>query len=247
MSAAGPVLVTGATGGIGHAVASHLLAAGFTVLAQGRSQERLDARFAETDRVVRVAADLADIASLPRLIDGLVAAHGPLRGLVHTAGFDRLAPLYLSKPAVAESLFHIHALVPMTLVGHLAKKGKAAPGCSIVLVSSLAAHEGAAGHTAYAASKGALEGFLKPAAGELAAQGVRLNVVVPGVVATSMSAGFLDRLTAEQRRGLEASYPLGIGTPDDVAAPIVFLISDGARWITAQSIVLDGGHLARSV
>lgn len=242
----GPVLVTGATGGIGAAVVSQLVDAGFSVLAQGRSAEKLAGLFGGAAGVVPVAHDLADVASLAGFVKGLVGEHGPLRGLVHAAGFDHLAPLYLAKPADARALFEIHALVPMTLAGLLAKRGQAAAGCAIVLISSLAAHEGAAGHTAYAAAKGALEGFLPSAAAELAARGIRLNVVAPGVVETEMSAGFLGRMTAEQRAGLDASYPLGIGTPDDVAAPIVFLLGDGARWITGQTLVLDGGHLVRS-
>lgn len=243
----GPVLVTGAAGGIGAAVVARLVADGFTVLAQGRDIERLDASFGGVDGVHCYAHDVADVAGLAGFVKQLVAEYGPLRGLVHSAGFDHLAPLYLAKPADARALFEVHALAPMTLAGLLAKRGQAAPGCSVVLISSLAAHEGAGGHTAYAAAKGAIEGFLRPAASELAGKGVRLNVVVPGVVETAMSAGFLSRMTDEQRAGLDASYPLGVGQPDDVAGPVAFLVGDDARWITGQTLIVDGGHLARSV
>ncbi|SMO33428.1 SDR family NAD(P)-dependent oxidoreductase [Propioniciclava tarda] len=247
MTPAAPILVTGAAGGIGTELVRRLAARGVPVLAQGRSAERLDAFADLSDAVTCVVDDLADASELPGLVKRLVAEHGPLGGLVHLAGHDKLAPLYLAKPADAAALFHIHGLVPMTLVGLLAKKGNAAPGCSIVLVSSLAAHEGAGGHTAYAAAKGAIEGFLRPAASELAPKGIRLNVVTPGVVLTAMSAGFVDRLGEEQRAALEASYPLGLGSPADVAEPIEFLLGEASRWITGQTLVVDGGHLARSV
>lgn len=247
MPAAGWVAVTGASGGIGEAVVRRLLDDGFSVVAIGRDSDALGTLFGESPQCRCLGADVSVIEELPELVKSIVADVGPLRGLVHCAGFDKLAPLYLSKPADAEELFRVHALSAMTLAGQIARRGVAAEGCSVVLVSSLAAHEGAAGHSAYAAAKGALEGFLRPAAAELAGRGVRLNLVIPGVVDTKMSTGFLGRMTPEQRSALDQSYPLGIGEPMDVANAIAFFTSDDSRWITGASLLLDGGHLARSV
>lgn len=248
MTAVSPhVVVTGASGGIGEAVVRRLAGDGFSVAAVGREEARLVEKFGNLPGCSAVTADVSEIQTIPSLIKDVVENLGPVRGLVHCAGFDKLSPLYLSRPADAERLFRVHALAAMTLCSQIGKRGIAAEGCSIVLVSSLAAHEGAAGHSAYAAAKGALEGFLRPAAAELAQRGIRLNLVIPGIVETEMSAGFLGRMTPEQRAGVEADYPLGLGRPEDVANAIAFFVGDDSRWVTGTSLVLDGGHLVRSV
>lgn len=248
MTAASPhVIVTGASGGIGEAVVRRLAGDGFSVAAVGREETRLVEKFGDLPSCSTITADVSEIQTIPSLIKDVVETLGPVRGLVHCAGFDKLSPLYLSKPADAERLFRVHAVAAMTLCSQIGKRGVAAEGCSIVLVSSLAAHEGAAGHSAYAAAKGALEGFLRPAAAELAPRGIRINMVVPGIVETEMSAGFLGRMTADQRAGVERDYPLGLGRPQDVADAVAFFVRDDSRWVTGASLLLDGGHLARSV
>ena len=79
-------------------------------------------------------------------------------------------------------------------------------------------------------------------AAELAPRGIRLNIVVPGVIQTDMSMEFINKMTAEQRANLEQGYPLGLGSPEDAAHLIAFLLSEESRWITGQTFVLDGGH-----
>ncbi len=112
-----------------------------------------------------------------------------------------------------------------------------------MLVSSLAAHEGDCGNAAYAAAKGAVEGMLKPAAAELAPRGVRVNAVVLGVVDTPMAHDtWMSRSTQEQIDARRARYPLGFGTPENVAGVIDFFLCDDSAWITGQCLVADGGH-----
>jgi len=242
-----PILVTGATGGIGEAVVRKLISKGFSVIALSHNREQLENKFQGLEQCLCIDYDLNNIDGIPSLIKEITKNYGGLRGLVHCAGYDKLAPLYLSRMSDIESLFSIHAMAAIALCGQIAKKGNASEGCSIVLISSLSAHEGAAGHTAYAAAKGALEGFLPGAASELAGKGIRINLVVPGVVRTKMSAGFIDKMDEEQRTALENSYPLGLGEPEDVANAIVFFLSDEAKWITGQKLILDGGHMCRKV
>jgi NAD(P)-dependent dehydrogenase (short-subunit alcohol dehydrogenase family) len=121
----------------------------------------------------------------------------------------------------------------------------AADGASFVLISSLAAHEGVMGNSVYAASKAAIEGFVKSVAAELADRGIRINCLAPGVTETPMVAEYLKLLTEEQRKAHVSDYPLGIGQPSDIAYFAEYLISEKARWLTGQTFILDGGHLAR--
>ena len=222
-------VVTGAASGIGKAVAELLESKGERVF-------RVDLR----------AGDLAIDLTAPNAVETLAAAigarYGAVKGFVHCAGFDRAAPLGMIRDGDVEALCAIHAAFPLKFLGWLAKKGNHAPGASCVLISSLAAHEGAKGHAAYAAAKGAAEGFLKPAAAELAMKGVRLNAVVLGVVATDMAKSWIDKLAPEQLNALKAGYPFGIGRPEDVARIIAFLLGEDSSWITGQTIVCDGGH-----
>lgn len=234
------IVVTGGSSGIGRAVVERILERGGRVVAVARDAERLAAVFGDRPDVVRVAADLTTDEGFDRLTGALEGC--PVKGFVHAAGFDAAAPLGFLAPGTFERLMAIHAGFPIRFLGWLGKKGHFAPGCSCVLISSLAAHEGAKGHVAYAAAKGAVEGLLKPAAAELAAKGIRLNVVVPGVVETEMSRGWLSKLTDEQRQALAADYPLGLGRPEDVASTICHLLSEETRWITGSRIVLDGGR-----
>ncbi len=242
-----PILVTGASGGIGEAVTRKLITHGYNVIALSRSMEKLQNKFKSESKCELVDYDLTDLKGIPSLIKTIAKKHGGLRGLIHAAGHDKLAPLYLVRQADIESLLAIHITSAILLCSQLAKKGNASNGCSIVLISSLSAHEGAVGHAAYAAAKGAIEGFLPSAAAELADKKIRLNVVIPGVVKTEMSAGFINRLSEEQKSELEKSYPFGLGEPDDIANAIRFLISDESKWISGQKFILDGGHLNRRV
>jgi len=236
-------VVTGAASGIGYAVALKLIAAGEQVAAVDLNADRLEERFRETPNACRIACDLTSADGFQFLTSEIKRnfADG-VKGFVHAAGIDMMAPLGMIPADAMHKLYSIHTVFPVQFLGWMAKKPNHAPEAACVLISSLSAHEGAKGHVAYAAAKGAAEGFLKPAAAELLGKGIRLNAVVLGVVETEMSMGWIRKLSSDQLAALEKDYPLGLGKPEAVADAIAFLLSTNARWIVGQTLVCDGGH-----
>ena len=236
-------VVTGAASGIGYAVAAKLLSEGERIAAVDLNSDRLAEHFGENPYVCRIACDLTAAEGF-QFLTTEIRRHFPdgVKGFVHAAGIDMVAPLGMITTEALQRLCSIHATFPIQFLGWMAKKTNHVPGAACVLISSLSAHEGAKGHVAYAAAKGAIEGFLKPAAAELVGKGIRLNAVILGVVATEMSQGWIKKLSPEQLTALENDYPLGIGNPAAVADAINFLLSSNARWIAGQTLVCDGGH-----
>ena len=235
-------VVTGAASGIGHAVAEQLSRRGERVVAVDLNEDRLRERFGDDPNVVGVSCDLTTPDGFGALTSSIKDRFAGVKGFVHAAGIDAMAPLGMIPTEVAQKLFAVHAVFPMQFLGWMGKKANHAPEASCVLISSLSAHEGAKGHVAYAAAKGGVEGFLRPAAAELVAKGIRLNAVVLGVVETEMSQAWIGKLSKEQEESLRRDYPLGLGKPEMVADVIMFLLSAAAGWITGQTIVCDGGH-----
>ena len=238
-------VVTGAASGIGYAVASRLFANGESVVAVDLDLERLKSRFGNSESVVCVGCNLTSDDGFKSLVEEIKSHFAEVKGFVHAAGIDAVAPLGMISAETMQRLFAIHAVFPVKFLGWMAKKPNRAPDAAAVLISSLSAHEGAKGHVAYAAAKGAVEGLLRPAAAELVEKGIRLNAVVLGVVETEMSQGWIKKLSGEQRDALVREYPLGLGRPEAVAGVVDFLLSPSAGWITGQTLVCDGGHMLK--
>ena len=243
------VLITGISGGIGKGVAEKLLSEGSSVIGLDRTIKDGIKEVADRypGKLMLHECDLMDSDSLCELVKSLVAEHGPIGGFVHCAGFDKMMPLHLTKAEDIESLWRLHALTPMLMIAAISKKMNHSEDTSIVLISSQSAHEGAMGHTAYASAKGAIEGYLAPAAAELMEKGIRINEVCFGPVRTPMAAGWMDKLTDDGMQKLLESYPLGIGEVEDARNLICFLLSNESRWINGQIITADGGHAVRKV
>lgn len=243
------VLITGISGGIGKGVAEKLLSEGTSVIGLDRTIKDGIKEVADRypGKLMLHECDLMDSDSLSDLIKNLVAEYGPIGGFVHCAGFDKMMPLHLTKAEDIESLWRLHALTPMLMIAAISKKKNHSENTSIVLISSQSAHEGAMGHTAYAAAKGAIEGYLAPAAAELMEKGIRINEVCFGPVRTPMAAGWMDKLTDDSMQKLLESYPLGIGEVEDARNLICFLLSGESRWINGQIVTADGGHAVRKV
>jgi len=239
------IVVTGASSGIGRCTARTIIQRGSNVVLTSRTAVKLEeaVKGYPEEKYVIIPWDLSDLDSLQDYAKRVKEAVGPISGLVHCAGIQKTMPLSLVKKQTIFDVFNLNTFPAMLLVSMFSKNGYFAENASFVLISSLAAHEGATGKSIYAASKGAIEGFIPATASELALKGIRLNAVIPGIVKTEMVDDFFKKLSDDQKKDFEDSYPLGLGDPVDVANLIEYLLSDKAKWITGECYKIDGGHM----
>lgn len=232
-------LVTGASGGIGGAIARALHAQGATVGLSGTRREALDALAAELgERAHVLPANLADPAAPDALIASAEAAMGGLAILVNNAGLTRDGLALRMKDedwdtVLAVDLSAAFRLSRAALKGMLRRRAG-----RIISIGSIVGATGNPGQANYAAAKAGLVGMSKALAQEVAARGVTVNVIAPGFIATPMT----DALTDEQKAKLAERIPLGrLGQPDDIAAAALYLASDEAGWVTGAVLHVNGG------
>lgn len=231
-------LIIGATGAAGSATVRRLRAAGAEVVIAARDQDALETLAAETDATAHVV-DARDITAVGALVDEVVEAHGRLDGVANLAGSVLLKPAHLT---TAEEF---HDTIATNLTSAFAVVRAAAPamrsgGGSIVLASSAAAQIGIANHEAIAAAKAGIIGLVRSAAATYGAKGVRVNAVAPGLVDARMTARLVgNEAQAEASRKMHVLGRLGTG--EDVAAAVAFLLDPANDWITAQILGVDGG------
>ena len=243
MTASLATLVTGSSSGLGMEIARRLSPTRRLVLA-GRDAARLERTrlaCARPDEHVVWPFDLADVAGIERSLTGvLAAADVRLEGFVHCAGMLKLMRMRTMELATAVETMNVNFMSAAEIVKVLLKKPVNQHQLrSVVFISSTASQFGAKGFNMYCASKGALDALMRALAVELA-PAVRLNSVLPGAVKTEMTGAMFD--DAALRHNIEKDYPLGIGEPSDIAAAVEFLLSENARWITGQQLVVDGGR-----
>jgi len=240
------VLVTGASSGIGQATAILLAELGCQVVLIARSEERLQAtraRMTGDGHFVKVF-DFSNLDRIETCMNEVVAAVGPLAGLVHCAGLHRTMPIRFEKPVIDDPLWLINYFAAVSLVTTFRKPSIHSGNSSVVLVSSAMGLVGQSGVSAYCGSKGALQSFGRAAALELAREQIRVNCVAPGFVNAMISFENQNALDEEQLKAIENYHPLGLGKPQDVANAIAFLLADTGRWITGATLVVDGGYTA---
>lgn len=244
------VVITGASSGIGRAAAIASSHVGADVVLVGRSEDELNRtaeKCASDGGALIVSADLTDKAAPELIAQRTLDAVGRISGFVHCAGIQKITPLRAMRSEVYERTFAINVVAGFELARVLSKKKYLAEdGASFVFVSSVMGLLGQPSLAAYCASKGALVSGVKSLAVELASKQIRVNSVCPGSVRnTKMSDRGFDVLPSSSREAIENMHCLGTGETDDVAYPIVFLLSAAARWMTGSAMVIDGGYSAQ--
>ena len=234
-------IVTGASRGIGRAIAATLAGRGAHVVAAARGENAAEtvaeiARGGGRSEIGSV--DVTDAASIDALVAGTLQRHGRIDVLVNNAGIARDQLMLRMKrddwdQVIATNLTSAFACVQAVLKPMIRQRGG-----RIISISSVVGQTGNAGQANYAASKAGLIGFSKAVAREVASRGITVNVVAPGLIETAMT-----KAIAEKAQGDWASQiPLGrIGTPQDIAAAVCFLASDEASYITGHVLAVNGG------
>lgn len=241
------ILVTGASSGLGRAIALLLNSLGATVIASGRDIARLeDVRQASVfpERCITESRDLAaDLDGLPAWITDLRQRFGKLHGLAFCAGRTWNIPLQAYDPSRAHLAFDLCCHAPLLVArGFSDRRNNIGPGANMVFLGAAAAVDLNIGQGMYGAAKAALVTAVRCLSKEIAPRGLRANCISPGLVDTPMMRATVEQLGGEFLERERASYPLGLGMPEDVAHLAIFLLSDKARWLTGQNIVLSGGR-----
>ncbi len=232
-------LVTGASGGIGAAIARALHAQGAALVLSGTRRDALDKLAAELGGRAHVCpGDLADPAAAEALVEAAEKAAGPLHILVNNAGMTRDRLALRMEEEDWQRVLDLDLAAPFRLARTALRGMMRRRAGRIINIGSIVGATGNAGQANYAAAKAGLIGLTKALAQEVAPRGVTVNAVAPGFVATAMT----DALSDQQRARLLGAIPLArMGAPADVAAAVVYLASDEAAWVTGATLHVNGG------
>ncbi len=236
-------LVTGASRGIGRAIALKLAAEGAKVAinyaGNTAKAEEVKAEIEQNGgEAILVQADVADAAAVEAMVNATVEAFGQIDILVNNAGITRDGLLMRMKDEDFDAVINTNlkgVFYCTKLVSKLMMKKRSG---RIINMASVVGLMGNAGQTNYAAAKAGVIGFSKSAAKELAARGITVNMVAPGFIDTDMTAAMTDKAREMTLTGIPLNR---MGTPEDVANAVAFLVSDNASYITGQVINVDGG------
>ena len=242
------VLVSGASSGIGRAIAVMLGSQGARLILVGRNLDKLR-RTSETLKGVdyrMVKLDLSKTEDIMPAVTEVSSEFGSIYGLCHAAGVVGTLPLRSSKTDHIRAILDVNLLAGVELARVVTRRGVMEPdGGSILFISSIYGIVGKPGVVGYSASKGAIAAAARSMAVELAKRNIRVNVLSPGLVWTEMTQEALSILSEENVKQIEADHLLRTGTPDDVARAAVFLLAPQNSWITGTDLVIDGGYTAK--
>lgn len=242
MSSTPPVIIiSGGSRGIGRAFVTALLKDGYRVATVGRSPSWEDHQSLEDDLARRFwyqSLDLQDAAKTRAFVQEVRERWGRLDALVNNAAVAHDAVLALLTEEQLDQMLDINLRATLLLTKECVRLMLPQGSGSVVSISSIIAERGFSGLAAYAATKAALLGMTKSLARELGPRNIRVNAIAPGYVATDMSSSLEDR----QRQQIVRRTPLGrLATVEDIVPVLQFLLSDQARFITGQTLVVDGG------
>lgn len=242
------ILVTGATSGIGEAIADELCRRNAMVVLVGRNQEKLDqtgARLGE-GRHESLCLDLAELDAIVPRIKTLAAERGRIYGLCHAAGVVETRPLNTFKRTSFEAMLDVNFTAGIEMARAVTRRDVIVPeGGSVLFISSIYSRIGMPGQIGYSATKGAIQAAARAMSMELARRGIRVNTLSPGMVRTPMTDIALGKLPESHVDQLQQAHPLGFGTPADVARAAAFLLDPANTWMTGTELVIDGGYTAR--
>jgi NAD(P)-dependent dehydrogenase (short-subunit alcohol dehydrogenase family) len=236
------ILITGASSGIGRAIAVAAAEAGAFVILVARNKDRLQETAALCGKnTVAVPYDISiEQDKLPRFVMNLAKEYGVFSGFVHSAGVAIQQPLKTIRSSIMLETFSLNCVSAVMLVKGLTAYGVCSEnGVSVVLLSSVSGLVGVPGQLGYCASKAALELAAKTMALELIQQKFRVNTIAPATIRTPM--------TENMTEGADFHYkhPLGIGNVEDVAAGAIYLLSDASKYVTGTTLTIDGGYCAQ--
>lgn len=242
------ILVTGASSGIGKAISQHAASLGASLMLFGRDIERLKETYNSLQGKDHecYSVDVTDYPQVENIIHSSVANRGPISGFVHSAGIEKTIPFKASTPKIFKEVFEINVFAGFEIARIISQKKIVNPnGASFIYISSVMGRIGEPGKIIYCSSKSALLSGIKAMALEFAPKKIRCNCILPGIVQTKMVEILFDSIPPEAKDKIIGKHPLGLGTPEDVAALVTFLLSDQAKWITGSEYIIDGGYSAQ--
>ncbi len=234
------VFVTGASSGIGKAIAIECSRMGAKLIISGRDADRLGITFSllEGNGHKQIIADLKDEDEYRHMIEELPE----LDGLVHCAGKADNKPFQFVNKENLSDILSVNFTAPVLITAEIIKKKKVKKGASIVFISSISGVRiSYVAGASYSATKGAINGIIKGMALDLAGRQIRVNSVCPGMINTDILKE--GKITEEQLVEDSKKYPLKrYGNPEEVAYAVVYLLSDASKWVTGSNLVIDGGY-----
>ncbi len=239
-------IVTGASSGIGEAVAILLNELGATVIAIARNENRLNKMKSKCKNPENMHIEIKDLTEnineLPNYIKSLKEKYGKFSGMAYCAGVACIYPIRMVDMNILANIFNVNYYAPIMMIkGILDKRNRLSAeegGGSIVCISSIDAKLSSKGQSIYAGSKAALSASVKSISKEVASSGFRLNCVLPSIIETPMSLSPESPITENIN---PEEYPIGWGKPQDVANMIIYLLSDKAKFISGQNYIIDTG------
>ena len=235
------ILIAGSSSSLGKELATSLCAQNFKLILCARNKESLDQlrNIYQNKKHLYYLADLSDEKTVKNLCAELKNLNIKLSGVVFTSGQHQMIPIKFSSKKNYVEIFENNFFSTSILMSHIDKL--ILDGASIIVTGSAATIRGGVAASAYIAAKSALEGYVKSAALEFASRNVRINIILPGVFKSDMTNTFLNKVGDQKKLDIIKRHPLGLGEVCDVTNVIEFLLSPKAKWITGQSIVIDGG------
>ncbi len=238
------ILITGASSGIGRAIAVFLAKEGANVALVARDRERLQETLAmlAPGGHALFPCDLSDMEAIGPLVKSIVATFGKLHGFVHSAGVGNARPLKTSSFSFMHDVMLINFYAYVELIRHIASKRHMEMPLRIVGLSSVSSDHYVAGTAAYSASKAAMDAVTRCLSLELLSKGVSLNTIQPAWVNTDMTSSAKEWISEEWESHLLNAQPLGLICAQDIAAMAAYLLSDNAKMITGAHFPISAGY-----